>query len=103
GAGHPGARRAGRGTMRTALVDTLVELARQADRVFLLTADVVWSVLERFAREFPDRFLNVGVAEANMAGVATGLAQAGHVPFIYSIATFASMRSYEQVRNGAGP
>ena len=86
--------------MRTAFIDTLVEQAEADERIFLLTADLGWTVLERFADRFKDRFLNVGVAEANMAGIATGLAQAGYVPFIYSIATFTSMRCYEAVRNG---
>ncbi len=78
-----------------------MELAANDDRVFLITADLGWNVLERFAKAFPERFLNAGVAEANMAGLATGLAQVGFVPFIYSIATFTSMRCYEQVRDGA--
>ena len=86
--------------MRTAFVNALIELAEADERIFLLTADLGWSVLEKFAERFKERFLNVGVAEANMAGIATGLAQAGYVPFIYSIATFTSMRCYEPVRNG---
>lgn len=86
--------------MRTAFVETLCELAEQDPRVFLLTADLGWSVLERFAQRFPDRFLNVGVAEQNMMGVATGLAMVGFVPYAYSIATFSSMRCYEQTRDG---
>jgi transketolase len=87
--------------MRGAFVDALLEAAAADERVFLLTADLGWSVLERFAQRFPERFLNVGVAEANMAGLATGLALEGYVPYIYSIASFASMRCYEQVRDGA--
>jgi transketolase len=87
--------------MRQAMVDALVELAKSDPRVFLLTADLGWNVLESFRTSFPTRFLNVGVAEQNMAGIATGLAQVGYVPFIYSIATFATMRCYEQIRNGA--
>lgn len=87
--------------MRTALVETLTELAREDDRIFLLTADLGWGVVEKFAAEHPTRFQNVGVAEANMAGVGAGLALAGFVPYLYSIATFTSMRCYEQVRNGA--
>lgn len=86
--------------MRNAFVDALIGLAGRDDRIFLLTADLGWSVLERFAERFPRRFVNVGVAEQNMIGIATGLAQVGFVPFAYSIATFASMRAYEQVRNG---
>jgi transketolase len=87
--------------LRNAFVAALTEMASDDERIFLITADLGWSVLEKFAQRFPDRFLNVGVAEANMAGIATGLAQVGFVPFIYSIATFASMRCYEQVRDGA--
>lgn len=87
--------------MRTAFVETLRQMAEADERIFLITADLGWNVLERFAAKFPEQFLNVGVAEANMAGIATGLAQVGFVPFIYSIATFTSMRCYEQVRNGA--
>jgi transketolase len=86
--------------MRTGFIEALIELAADDDRVFLLTADLGWSVVEPFAERFPDRFLNVGVAEQNMLGVATGLAQTGYVPFVYSIATFSSMRCYEQIRNG---
>jgi transketolase len=86
--------------MRTAFVETLIELARDDRRLMLLTADLGWSVLERFAHTFPDRYLNVGVAEQNMLGIATGLAREGYVPFVYSIATFASMRCYEQFRDG---
>jgi transketolase len=86
--------------MRTALLKSLCELASADPRVMLLTADLGWSVIEPFAKAFPDRFLNVGVAEQNMLGVATGLAMEGKVPFVYSIATFSSMRCYEQFRDG---
>ena len=87
--------------MRNAFVEILAEMATADGRIFLITADLGWNVLDRYAERFPDQFLNAGVAEANMAGVATGLAQVGFIPFIYSIATFTSMRCYEQVRNGA--
>lgn len=87
--------------MRTAFLRALTELAAEDPRVVLLTGDLGWGVVERFADAFPDRFLNVGVAEQNMAGIATGMARDGLVPFIYSIATFATMRCYEQLRNGA--
>jgi transketolase len=87
--------------MRSAFVNALCEQAAADERVFLLTADLGWSVLEKFAAAFPRRFLNVGVAEQNMLGIAAGLALEGYTPFVYSIATFASMRGYEQFRNGA--
>jgi transketolase len=86
--------------MRIALVETLCRLAADDGRVMLLTADLGWGALEPFADAFPDRFLNVGVAEQNMLGVATGLALEGFIPYAYSIATFATMRCYEQFRDG---
>ncbi|HVN76753.1 MAG TPA: transketolase C-terminal domain-containing protein [Thermoanaerobaculaceae bacterium] len=86
--------------MRRAFVAALVELARREPRVLLLTADLGYSVVEPFAEALPGRFFNVGVAEQNLVGVATGLAECGFVPFVYSIATFASMRPYEFIRNG---
>jgi len=86
--------------MRSTFVTTLLEMADKDERLFLLTADMGWSVIEPFAAKFPRRFLNVGVAEGNMVGIATGLAQVGFIPFVYSIATFASMSAYEQLRNG---
>jgi transketolase len=56
--------------------------------------------LEPFSEKFPRRFFNVGVAEQNMVGLATGLAEGGFLPFVYSIATFAALRPYEFIRNG---
>ena len=86
--------------MRNAFVEELTRLAEVDDRVMLLTGDLGFSVLDDFRRQFPDRFLNCGVAEQNMVGMATGLAEAGFVPFVYSIATFAALRPYEFIRNG---
>lgn len=86
--------------MRGAFVRTLVELADQDRRIMLLTGDLGYMALEPFMERYPDRFFNVGVAEQNMVGIATGLAEAGFVPFVYSIVTFATLRPYEFVRNG---
>ena len=86
--------------MRATFVNTLVELATLDERILLLTGDLGFMALEPFSERFPDRFINVGVAEQNMVGMATGLAEAGFVPFAYSIATFASLRPYEFFRNG---
>lgn len=86
--------------MRRALLDTLVDLAERDPRVVLLTGDLGFTVIEPFAERFPERFFNVGVAEQNMIGLATGLAEAGLIPFTYSLATFASLRPYEFIRNG---
>ncbi len=86
--------------MRIALVKTLVELADMDPRILLLTGDLGYQFLEPFSQKFPDRFFNVGVAEQNMVGIATGLAEAGYIPFVYSIAPFAALRPYEFIRNG---
>lgn len=86
--------------MRGAFAKTLTELAAKDSRIYLLTGDLGYMALEPFAEKFPDRFINVGVAEQNMVGIATGLAEAGFIPVVYSIVTFASLRPYEFIRNG---
>src|SRR2546428_10542608 len=86
--------------MRKAFSTTLAELAERDPRIMLLTGDLGFMALEPFADRFPDRFINMGVAEQNMVGVGTGLAESGFIPFLYSIVTFASMRAYEFIRNG---
>ena len=88
--------------MRTKFIHTLTELAKRDSRIMLLTGDLGFMALEPFATTFPTRFFNVGVAEQNMVGLASGLAEAGFIPFVYSIATFASMRAYE-FRTNPGP
>lgn len=85
--------------MRNAFVAAITELAERDDRVWLLTGDLGFNVLEDFARRFPDRFVNTGIAEQNMVGLAAGLAANGAIPFVYSIANFPVMRCLEQVRN----
>jgi transketolase len=86
--------------MRKAFISTLVELAKQDPRIVFLTGDLGYLAVEPFAERFPERFYNVGVAEQNMMGIATGLAEAGMIPFVYSIAPFAVLRPYEFFRNG---
>lgn len=86
--------------MRRAFAGTLAELAERDRRILLLTGDLGYKALDPFFERFPSRFLNVGVAEQNMVGIATGLAESGFLPFVYSIATFASLRAYEFIRNG---
>lgn len=86
--------------MRTQFVRTLVDLAAEDPRAVLITADLGFMALEPFAERFGDRFLNAGVSEQNMIGLATGLAEAGYRPYCYSIAPFASLRPLEFIRNG---
>ncbi len=85
--------------MRNAFVDELCRIARERKDVVLLTGDLGFSVLEKFAEEFPERYFNVGIAEQNMAGMAAGLALSGLTVVTYSIANFAIVRCLEQVRN----
>ena len=85
--------------MRTAFIKTLMELARNNERVFLLVGDLGYSVVDPFKEEFANRFVNVGVAEQNMTGIATGLAISGNIVFTYSIANFPILRCLEQIRN----
>ena len=85
--------------MRTSFIDTLCQVAEHDSRVWLVTGDLGYSVLEKFSSRFPERYLNAGVAEQNMIGVAAGLAMTGKVVFVYSIANFPTLRCLEQVRN----
>src|SRR3990167_8130034 len=85
--------------MRQSFIKTLENLAAKNKNLILLTADLGYTVFENFRNQFPDRFYNLGVAETNMVGMAAGLALSGMVPITYSIATFASLRPYEFIRN----
>jgi transketolase len=85
--------------MRTAFIGELLKLADLNPNIWLVTGDLGYSVLEPFAERFPDRFVNAGVAEQNMIGVAAGLARSGATVFVYSIANFPTFRCLEQIRN----
>lgn len=74
-----------------------LELARADDRVFSLENDLALASVP-FGKEFPDRYLQVGIAEANLLGVAAGLALRGHIPFVNTFAAFATTRACEQLR-----
>src|ERR1700744_4244878 len=85
--------------MRNAFIDELVALAESNDQIALVVGDLGFSVVEPFADRFPDRFVNAGVAEQNMTGLAAGMASEGYHVFTYSIANFPSFRCAEQIRN----
>src|SRR5262245_3886972 len=87
--------------MKGPFVRALIDLARQDPRLMFLTGDLGFGMVEPFVAEFPGQFLNVGVAEQNMMGVATGLALDGRTVFTYSIGTFATLRCLEQICNDA--
>lgn len=84
--------------MRNSFIKTLLAMAEQDERIFLLCGDLGYSVLEPFAERFPERFLNVGIAEQNMVGLATGLSMEGYTVFCYSIGNFPTLRAMEQIR-----
>jgi transketolase len=85
--------------MRQEWIKTLIEQARIKPNLYLLAGDVGYGLVEPFAQEFPDRFINCGIAEQNMIGVATGLAMSGKTVFVYSLANFPTFRCLEQIRN----
>jgi transketolase len=85
---------------RVAYGKSLVELAKSNQDIVVLDADLSSSTQTKFfAKEFPERFFNMGIAEANMVSTAAGLAKAGKIPFVSSFAMFATGRAWEQVRN----
>jgi len=87
--------------LRTAFIAALNELAESDPRVCLVVGDLGYSVIEEFASKHPDQFVNAGVAEQNMIGLAVGMALSGKVVFTYSIGNFGTLRCLEQIRNDA--
>ena len=87
--------------MRDIFFNTLTEHAQKNKNIILLVADIGFKVIDRFKSVNPKQFFNVGIAEQNMAGIATGLALSGKKVFCYSIANFTTLRSIEHIRNGA--
>jgi transketolase len=85
--------------MRTAFIETLFKLAKADERVVLITGDLGFRVVTSFMEELPRQFLNAGVAEQNMTGLAAGMALSGKVVFTYSIANFPTLRCLEHIRN----
>lgn len=78
----------------------LVELGKENKDVVVLTADLAGATkTSLFEKEFPDRFINVGIAEQNLIGISAGLATTGKIPFASTFAMFAAGRAYDQIRN----
>lgn len=87
--------------MRDHFIKKLTELAEQNPRITLVTGDLGFGVFDEYRERFPKQFINAGVAEQNMTGLATGLALEGRIVFTYSIANFSTLRCLEQIRNDA--
>jgi transketolase len=85
--------------VRDTFIHALTEVAPQRPELLLLSGDLGFGVLDEYAARFPRQFLNVGVAEQNMSGLAAGLALEGHSVFTYSIGNFPTLRCLEQIRN----
>src|SRR3954465_14621871 len=84
--------------MRNAFRDTLLETADRRDDMVLLVGDIGFGVFEPFIARHPDRYFNLGIAEANMIGTSAGLALNGWLPVVYTIVPFLVMRPFEQIR-----
>jgi len=87
--------------MRNATILALTKLADNNKNVILITADLGFGLFEDFAKRFPSQFFNVGIAEQNMIGIASGLSIEGKIVFVYSIGNFPTLRCLEQIRNDA--
>lgn len=85
--------------MRTGIITKIHELMQKNSNIYFLTGDLGYNTLEDIEQDFPKRFINTGVAEQNMLGIAAGLALSGKKVFVYSIIPFLTMRCYEQIRN----
>ncbi|KGP76107.1 transketolase [Desulfosporosinus sp. Tol-M] len=85
--------------MRDTFVDTLIDIAKNDKDVILVTGDLGFGVLKPFWEQLPDQFINAGIAEQNMTGMAAGMALEGKTVFTYSIGNFPTLRCLEQIRN----
>jgi transketolase len=85
--------------VRTAFIEELYQLARNDPRIMLVVGDLGFGVVTPFMENLPGQFINAGVAEQNMTGLAVGLALSGKIVFTYSIANFPILRPLEQIRN----
>src|SRR6185369_5893411 len=85
--------------MRSAFIEELARLARLDRNIVLVVGDLGFGVVGKFAEELPAQFVNAGVAEQNMTGLAAGMALSGHTVLTYSIANFPVIRCLEQIRN----
>lgn len=84
--------------MRNTIINAIHEAAKKNKDIVFITGDLGYSVIEQFQAELPNQFINAGIAEQNMIGVAAGLALAGKKVFVYSIVPFVTMRCFEQIR-----
>lgn len=84
---------------RGVFMETLEELVKQDPRIILVVGDVGFSYMQEFQKKYPNQYINTGVMEQTMMGLAAGLAKSGWKPYVYSMVPFVIMRNYEQLRN----
>jgi len=84
--------------MRTAFSKTIVGLATKNPDIVLMTGDHGYSLFDEFRRLFPEQFINAGIAEQNMVGMAAGLARLGYRPFVYGLSAFIPVKAVEQIK-----
>jgi transketolase len=85
--------------MRKTFIQSLLEVARLDPNIIFVTGDLGYGVIDDFARELPDQFINSGISEQSMMGLAAGMASEGKKVFVYSIGNFSTLRCLEQIRN----
>ena len=84
--------------MRDAVFEEILEIAKRDKKVIILTADQGAQTFEKFKNQIPDQLINVGVAEQNMIGVASGMAKENFKVFVYAIIPFVTLRCLEQIK-----
>ncbi len=87
--------------MRSIIVKTLINIIKNNKKTILVTADLGFDTFDIILKKYPKQFINVGIAEQNMIGIASGLAIEGYTIFTYSITNFTTFRCLEQIRNDA--
>ena len=85
--------------MRRPFIETLTAFAEKDPKVILIIGDVGFSFIEPYKQRFPNQFLNTGVCEQTMMGIAAGMSRMGWKPYVYTMRNFIAFRPYEQVRN----
>lgn len=85
--------------MRNAYLEALYELSQRNENILALISDNGAVVYDKYRADFPERFINFGISEANMVAASAGLASCGKIPFVYTISNFLTMRAFEFIRN----
>lgn len=85
--------------MRNLFIEKLLAHAKENQNIFFITGDLGYGVVDSFAKQLPNQFINCGISEQNMIGIAAGLAATGKKVYVYSIGNFPTMRCLEQIRN----